>query len=192
VEEVYRPNAQLNLHFMHFVVRTSGNPMALVASVRAVVHAFDATVPVAEVQSLGDVFATSIGTRRTVAMLLAAFATLGTLLGAIGIYGVVAYSVSQRTRELGIRTALGAIERHITWMVLREGLELSIIGVVIGVCGAIVAGRALQALVFGVQTTDPIILSAVAACALLVAVAASYGPARRAARIDPLTALRGE
>ena len=192
VEEVYRPNAQLNLHFMHFVVRTSGNPMALVASVRAVVHAFDATVPVAEVQSLGDVFATSIGTRRTVAMLLAAFAALGTLLGAIGIYGVVAYSVSQRTRELGIRTALGAIERHITWMVLREGLELSIIGVVIGVCGAIVAGRALQALVFGVQTTDPIILSAVAACALLVAVAASYGPARRAARIDPLAALRGD
>ena len=192
VEEVYRPNAQQNLRFMHFVVRTAGNPMSVVSSVRAVVHSFDPTVPVAEVQSLGDIFATSIGTRRTVAMLLAAFAVLGTLLGAIGIYGVVAYSVGQRTRELGIRTALGAVERHITWMVVRDGLQLSMIGVAIGISGALVAGRALQALVFGVHTTDPIVLSAVATCAMLVAAAASYGPARRAARVDPLAALRGE
>jgi predicted permease len=192
VEEVYRPNAQQNLKFMHFVVRTTIDPGSIVPSVRAAVHAFDPTVPVAEVQSLDAIFATSIGARRTVALLLATFAILGTMLGAVGVYGVVAYSVGQRTRELGIRSALGAVERRITWMVVREGLRLSSVGVALGIASALVAGRALQALVFGVRTTDPLVLASVAMAALIVAAAASYAPARRAARIDPLTALRGE
>ena len=191
-DEAYRPNTQQGLVFMHYVVRGGDRPLALALQVRAAVRSFDKTVPIAEVRSLDDIFATSTAGRRTVAVLLAAFAAIGLVLGAVGIYGVIAYAVSQRTRELGIRTALGAVERRITMMVIGEGLRMTSIGIAIGVGVGLVAARSLRALVFGVTTGDPRVYAGVAITLAVVATASAYFPARRAARVDPLTALRGE
>ncbi|HEY2376325.1 MAG TPA: ABC transporter permease [Gemmatimonadaceae bacterium] len=190
VEEAYRPNAQQDLRFMHFVVRGNVDPLTLVAPIRAAVHSFDQTVPVAEVRLLGDVFAASTETSRVVTRLLIGFALLGLVLGAVGIYGVISHSVGQRTRELGIRTALGAIERRITVMIVGEGLRTAGIGIVIGVVAAVLAARSLETMLFEVSVVDPFIYASVIGTLLFVALAASYFPARRAARIDPLIALR--
>jgi predicted permease len=191
-DEVYRPNAQQGLVFMHFVVLGADRPLTLASRVREAVRSLDKTVPIAEVRSLDDIFVTSTAGRRTVAVLLAAFALIGLVLGAVGIYGVIGYAVSQRTRELGIRTALGAIERRITIMVIGEGLRMTSVGVAIGIVVALVAARSLRALVFGVTTGDPLVYATVAVTLAVVATAAAYFPARRAAHVDPLTALRGE
>ncbi|HKN67127.1 MAG TPA: ABC transporter permease [Gemmatimonadaceae bacterium] len=190
VEEAYRPNAQQDLHFMHFVVRANVNGIG--AQIRAAVHDFDRTVPVAEMRSLEDIFAASTQASRVVTLLLAAFAALGLTLGAVGIYGVISYSVGQRTRELGIRAALGAIERRITFMIVGEGLRTAGLGVVIGTAVAVLAARALESLLYEVSATDPLVYATVVAILLGVALIAAYLPARRAARIDPLTALRNE
>ena len=192
VEEAYRPNAQQDLRFMHYVVRGEVDPLALVAPIRAAIHSFDKTVPVAEVRLLGDVFAASTETSRVVTRLLIGFAFLGLFLGAVGIYGVISYSVGQRTRELGIRTALGAIERRITMMIVGEGVRTAGIGIVIGIVVAILAARSLETMLFEVSATDPLIYGGVIGALLLVSLAASYVPARRAARVDPLIALRGD
>jgi putative ABC transport system permease protein len=191
-DEAYRPNTQQGLVFMHFVIRGSDRPLSIAPQVRAAVRSFDKTVPIAEVRSLDDIFATSTAGRRTVAILLAAFAGIGLVLGAVGIYGVIGYAVSQRTRELGIRTALGAVESRITMMVIGEGLRMTTIGIAIGIVVALVAARSLRALVFGVTTGDPPVYAGVALTLAIVATAAAYFPARRAARVDPLAALRGE
>jgi len=190
VEEAYRPNAQQDLRFMHFVVRSSVDPLLLAGQIRAAVHSFDQSVPVAEMRSLDDIFAASTESSRVVALLLLCFAGLGLCLGAVGIYGVIAYSVGQRTRELGIRSALGALEQHITLMIVGEGLRTAAMGIFIGLAVALLAGRAMSTLLFEVSATDPVIYAAVIAALLLVAAAASYFPARRAARVDPLIALR--
>jgi putative ABC transport system permease protein len=191
-DEAYRPNTQQGLVFMHFVVRGGDRPLTLAPQVREAVRSLDKTVPIAEVRSLDDIFAASTAGRRTVAILLAAFAAIGLVLGAVGIYGVIGYAVSQRTRELGIRTALGAVETRITMMVIGEGLRMTAVGIAIGIVTALVAARSLRALVFGVTTGDPQVYAAVAVTLAVVATAAAYFPARRAARVDPLTALRGE
>jgi predicted permease len=192
VEEAYRPNAQQDLHFMHFVVRGTVDPISLAGPVRAAIHSFDKAVPVAEVRLLGDNFAASTETSRVVTLLLAGFAFLGLTLGAVGIYGVISYSVGQRTRELGIRTALGAIERRIALMIVGEGLRAAGIGILIGTVSAMLAARSLETLLFEVSASDPKIYLSVVFALLVVAIAASYFPARRASRIDPLIALRGE
>jgi predicted permease len=192
IDEVYRPNEQQGLAFMHFVVRTAGDPRAVMPSLRTAIRSLDATVPIADVRALGDLYDATTATPRTIARLLLGFAAVGLLLAAIGVYGVIAYGVGQRTRELGIRTALGAVEARITRMVVLEGVRMSIVGILIGVVAAVVASRSLSTLVFGVTTTDATVYASVAALLLLVAVAASYVPARRAARVDPLIALRSE
>ena len=177
---------------MHFVVRTGVDPLVLAAQVRSAVHSYDATVPVAEVRSLGDVFSASTETSRVVAVLLGCFALLGLALGAVGIYGVISYSVAQRTRELGIRTALGAVESRIALMVLGEGLRTAAVGIVLGIVAALLAARSLGSLLYGVTAADPPIYATVILTLLGVALAASYLPARRAARVDPMIALRSE
>jgi putative ABC transport system permease protein len=191
-DELYRPNTQQGLVFMRFVVRTSGDPLALMPRIHGAIRSIDGTVPIADARELGAVFSASTATPRTVAILLLAFAGVGLALGAIGIYGVISYGVSQRTRELGIRTALGALEGRIVLMVLREGVQLAIAGILIGGVGALVAARSLHSLVFGVTTTDVPVYASVAFVLAAVAVLASWIPARRAAKVDPLVALRME
>jgi putative ABC transport system permease protein len=190
--EAYRPNAQQRLVFMHFVIRTRDNPLAAMARVRAAVRSLDQTVPIAQVRSLEEVTSTSSATRRSIARLLAGFAALGLFLGAVGIYGVVAYGVRRRTRELGIRSALGAVEGRLTAMVLGEGLRMSSLGIAIGVVLAALATRPMRALLFGVTALDPLVYAGVALILACVALAASLAPARRAARVDPLVALRSD
>ena len=190
--EVYRPNAQQGLVFMHYVIRTRGEPSAAMSAVRAAVRSLDQTVPIAQMRSLEEISAMSSSARRTVARLLGAFAALGLFLGAVGIYGVVAYGVRRRTRELGIRAALGAVEGRLTAMVLGEGLRMSSIGIAIGVVAATLATRPMHALLFGVVALDPTVYVAVASILLGVTIVASLAPARRAARVDPITALRTE
>ena len=190
VEEAYRPNAQQDLHFMHFVVRSATDPLLLAGQLRAAVHSFDRSVPVAEMRSLDDLFASSTETSRVITLLLTCFAALGLCLGAVGIYGVISYTVGQRTRELGIRTALGALEGRITVMIVAEGLRTAGVGILIGVAVALLAGRAMASLLFEVAATDPLIYGRVVGLLLVVVLAATYFPARRAARVDPLCVMR--
>jgi predicted permease len=190
VEEAYRPNAQQDLHFMHFVVRSATDPLLLAGQLRAAVHSFDRSVPVAEMRSLDDLFASSTETSRIITLLLTCFAALGLCLGAVGIYGVISYTVGQRTRELGIRTALGALERRITVMIVGEGLRTAGVGILIGVAVALLTGRAMASLLFEVSATDPLIYGGVVGVLLVVVLAATYFPARRAARVDPLCVMR--
>jgi predicted permease len=190
--EAYRPNAQQSLVFMHYVLRTRGDPLALLPRVRDAIRSLDKTVPIGEVRALDDLLASTVRTRRTVAQLLMSFAALGLLLGAVGIYGIISFGVSQRTRELGIRSALGALEGRIVTMVLGEGVRLAAVGILVGAVGAIAGGRSLRTLVYGVDTNDPWLFGGVALALGAVAVLASWIPARRASRVDPLTALRGD
>ncbi len=190
--EAYMPNAQQGLSFMHFVVRTKNEPLAVMPAVRAAVRSLDTTVPIADVRTLGDLYATATTTPRTIAQLLLAFAGVGLVLAMIGIYGVIAYSVGQRTRELGIRTALGALEGRIVMMVVNDGVRMALAGIGIGAVAAVFAARSLKTLVFGVATTEAGVYVGVAVLLTLAAVTASYVPARRAARVDPLIALRDD
>jgi predicted permease len=191
-EEIYRPNAQQGLTSMHFVVRTAGDPRGVQRAIHDAVRSLDRVVPIAEVRSLRDVYASATADRRTIAVLLAAFAAAGLLLGAVGIYGVIAYSVTQRTREIGIRQALGAAQRRMSLMVVGETLRIAGAGIAVGVAAALVAARVLDSLVFGMSTHDPLLYAAVSAVVALVAVVAAFVPARRAAAIDPVIALRSE
>lgn len=191
-DEVYRPNAQQGQTSMHIVVKTRGDAMRVLASVRAAIRAADANVPISEVRSLGDVYLASTAAPRTIARLLAGFAAVGLVLGAVGIFGVVSYGVTQRTRELGIRSALGAVESRIVAMIVGEAAGLALAGVALGGVGAVFAARSLQSLLFGVTTTDPRVYALVAGGLVCVAIIAAYLPARRAARVDPLVALRSD
>jgi ABC-type antimicrobial peptide transport system permease subunit len=133
-----------------------------------------------------------MATQRSVLALLGAFAVLAVLLAAIGLHGVIAYSVSQRTREIGVRIALGAQTDDVMGLVLRQGFALAIAGLAIGVAGSLTATRVLETLLYGVQPQDPVTLGAVGALLFAIAVVASYTPARRAARVDPIDALRAD
>ena len=125
-------------------------------------------------------------------MLVAAFATIALLLAAVGVYGLISYSVAQRTREIGIRVALGAQPRQVLAQIMREGMKLAVVGVGLGLLSALAAGRALATFLFGVPATDPLTLGSVAALLLAVAALATYIPSRRALGVDPLTALRSD
>jgi ABC-type antimicrobial peptide transport system permease subunit len=131
-----------------------------------------------------------MGSRRTVLLLLSAFAVLAMLLATVGVYGVISYSVAQRTQEIGVRMALGAASGDLVWMVVRQALGLALAGVIIGTLAGLALTRFLSKLAFGVSPADPATFAAVAALLLAVALAASYLPARAATRVDPLTALR--
>jgi putative ABC transport system permease protein len=190
--EVYLPHAQHPVSDMTVVVRTAGDPIAFAPVARADLAALDRERPLAAVRTMDDVVGRSIAERRFTMLLLASFAAVAVLLAAIGVYGVLAYVVSQRTQEIGLRLAIGAAPDDVVRLFLREGVTLAIVGLAAGLAGALVAGRALDALLFGVTSTDPITYAGVAGALGFAALAASYLPARRAARVDPMMALRAD
>jgi putative ABC transport system permease protein len=191
--EVYVPYEQAPEDSMTVVIRTALEPSALSAAARAAVRAVDPDQPVGEVRTLEQVVAESesVGSRRTVLLLLAAFAALAVLLAAMGVYGVISYSVAQRTQEIGVRMALGASSADLVRMVVRQALALALAGIALGAAGAAALSRYLTTLVYGVKPADPGTFAAVALLLMAVAIAASYLPARAATRVSPMTALRG-
>ena len=174
------------------VVRTSGDPRALAGAIRDQVLAVDPSQPVFDVKTMDERIALTLETRRFAVVLLGIFGALALLLAAIGLYGVLAFAVSQRTREIGIHMALGARTRDVLLMVIRQGMSLVLIGVVLGVAGAYVVTRTIRSLLFEVGTTDPLTFVLVSMLLAIVGFIACYLPARRATKVDPLVALRYE
>jgi predicted permease len=181
-----------NLLAAEVVVQTAGRPEAQAAAVRRAVHEAAPDIPIAEVRTMNEALARSARTRQWTMALLGLFAAVALGLALVGIYGVMAWSVAQRTREIGIRIALGAERRQVLGMVLRQGLKLSAIGMAAGAGGALALRQVLTGLVFGVSPADPLVYGAVAVLMLAVSAAACYVPARRASGVDPLVALRQE
>jgi putative ABC transport system permease protein len=176
----------------YLIVRTAADPLSLAAAVTEVVHRFDPNLPVTRVMTLDTLIADSVSPRRFSSVLVAIFAGLALLLATIGIYGVMSYTVSQRTQEIGVRMALGAQLGNVQGMILRQSLKLTLIGIGVGLLGAFAMARFLTSLVFGVGTYDAGTFLGVALLLMVVALAASWIPARRAMRVDPIVALRHE
>jgi len=177
---------------LNFVVRTTSDPDALSASIRAAVRDVDASLPVYNLRSMAEVVNRSMVQPKFLSLLLATFSVIALFLAAIGIYGVMAYSVAQRTQEIGVRMALGAQRLHVLRLVFGQGLLLLLIGTVIGVVGAFALTRLMNTLLFGVTATDPLTYVGVVGLLTFVALLACYIPARRATKVDPLVALRYE
>jgi predicted permease len=173
-------------------LRTGRSADELVPALRAKLRALDPTIFTYDAGTLEQAVGSSFDNRRAVMLLLAAFAGLALFLSSLGIYGVLAYDVSQRTREIGIRGAIGASREQIVGMILKQGLWKSGLGVGLGLVGAFLLSRYMTSMLFGVQPTDPVVYAVVSALLIAVALLASYLPARRAAKIDPLVALRDE
>ena len=189
---MYIPLHAFTLPFMSVVVRSPGGTAAVASAVRAEMRRLDPELPVERVQPLDDMVRASVAEPRFRTMLLSVFALTALALAAIGVYGLISYSVANRTREIGIRVALGARPPQVIGPIVREGMTLALMGVGLGLAGAYGAAKVLGSFLFGVEATDPLTFTAVAALLLLVALLASYVPSRRALRVDPLTALRAE
>jgi putative ABC transport system permease protein len=189
---MYVPNDQYPPPDMNLVVRTSGNPLLLSAALREVVFSLDKNQATSTIRLMDDVVNGSVAQQRFASQLLALFAVLALMLAAVGLYGLIAYTVTQRTHEIGIRMALGASPRDVLKLVLGQGLKLALVGAAIGIAGALALTRLMQGLLFQVSPTDPVTFIGVAALLTIVALAASWIPARRAMRVDPMIALRYE
>ena len=174
------------------VIRTTGDPLALAAGVRREVHAVDADQPVSNVATMDQVLDTETQSRSVGMILLVAFAALAFLLAVMGIYAVLAYFVTQRRAEIGVRLALGATSRSILVLVLKKGMSLALIGVAVGLVAAFSLTRLMASLLFGVSAADPATFGMIALLITSVALLACYIPARRATKVDPLVALRYE
>ena len=183
---------QLPNSFMTLVARTDGNPSALVAAARSQVQSIDPTIPVANIRTMEDVVGEAVREPRFTTVLMGIFAALALVLAAIGLYGVISYSVTQRQHELGLRMALGARPADVWAMVLREGMTLSLTGAAIGFVAALFLARYLSTLVFGVSTHDAVTFGLVPLVVCAVTALACYLPARRATKVDPMVALRYE
>ena len=188
----YEPFAQAPNQFMTLIVRSTTDPTSLVPAIRGKVLALDSELPLQRVTTLERVIANSIRQQRFTSIVLSVFAGVALLLAAAGLYGVISYSVAQRTHELGIRVALGAQVKDVMQLVLRQGMTFVIAGEVIGIIGAFALTRLLSGLLFGVTPTDAATFIAVTAVLTFVALLACYIPARRATKVDPLVALRYE
>ncbi|TAM80888.1 MAG: ABC transporter permease [Acidobacteria bacterium] len=190
--EFYLPYFQLPGDSMQLAVRTAADPDSIVSAVRAQVRATDPGQPLYHVATLEQTLSESLAPRRFNMFLLGIFAAIALALATIGIYGVMAFSVAQRTREIGIRMALGAERKEVLRLVISQGLGLALLGVAIGIVGALALTRFLASLLYGVKPTDPLTFVAVPIILIVVALAACYIPARRAAKVDPMVALRYE
>ena len=190
--EAYVPYTQAPYRFMSIIIRTATEPATLVAAVRSQVQALDPQQPVYDIKTMEEVIGDSLAKRRLNMLLIAIFAAVALLLAAVGIYGVMSYSVVQRTHEIGIRMALGATRGDVLRLVVRQGMFLVVVGLGIGLIAAFMLTKVLDSVLFGVTSKDPITFVVVAGTLMLVALIACYIPARRATKVDPLTALRYE
>ena len=190
--ELYVPSAQMPMNTMTLFVRTASDPLSFVPAVRSTVLGIDPNQPIYDVKTLAQRVSDATAVSRSLTVLFTAFALLALVLGSVGIYGIVSYAVTQRTQEIGVRMALGARAFDILQLVLKHGLVLVLSGVAIGVAGALVLTRFLATLLFGITPTDALTFIVVSLLFLLIATIASLIPARRATKVDPLTALRYE
>jgi putative ABC transport system permease protein len=188
--ETYLPHAQSPDSALTLVVRTSGDPAAFLPSLRAALGGIDPGIAVQGARSIEHELVEMTAQRRLNTLLLTIFGVTAALLAAVGIYGVIAYSVEQRTRELSVRVALGASAGRILRLVMAEGLSMSLLGLAVGLAGALLLGRWMTSLLYDVTATDPTTFGTIAVLAILVALAASLVPALRAVRADPVQALR--
>jgi putative ABC transport system permease protein len=189
---VYWPHPELVLSEMTIVLRTEKDPLALVAAVRNELRQLDPEQPMAAISTMDELLAGSVSRSRFTMLVLGVFAALALVLACVGIYGVIAFSVLQRTQEFGIRMALGANQRDVLRLVLGQGTRLTLLGVGLGIIAALAVTRLMAALLFGISATDAFTFTAVALLLALVALGACYIPARRATRVDPIVALRYE
>ncbi len=190
--ELYRPFAQWPWFDLTFVLRTTGDPVSLATEVRRAIWAIDRDVPISDMTSLEQKVSQSIAQPRFYTALLGSFALMGLVLGAVGLFGVLSFSVSRRTREIGLRMALGAARSEVLRMILRRGLGLTLLGVGLGLLSAYWIAGLMSGLLFGVSTHDPTTFAGVALVLTVTSIVASLIPARRATRIDPTEALRYE
>jgi putative ABC transport system permease protein len=190
--EVYFPYRQYPKNFMSLVVRTSSDPAGMIAGVREQVLAVDRDQPVFDIMTMEQRISKSVAQSRFIMLLLGLFSALALLLAAVGIYGVMAYVVAQRTHEIGIRMALGAQRSDVLKLVVGQGMILAFVGVVLGLVAAFALTRLMSSLLYGVTATDPLTFGGVAVILSAVALLATIIPARRATRVDPMEALRYE
>jgi predicted permease len=175
-----------------FVVRTDGTPGSTMSGIRSAVAEMDPSIPIYSMKTMGDIVGDSLVKPRFLSLLLGAFSLIAIALAAIGIYGVMAYAVTQRTQEIGLRVALGATTRNVLGMVLGQGLRMTVIGLAVGLGGAFFLTRVMASLLFEVSLTDPLTFVVVGVGLTAVGLLACFVPARRAARVDPMIALRYE
>jgi putative ABC transport system permease protein len=190
--QIYMSNRQYPWRFMSIVTRTRGAPLALAPAVRSAVREIDPNQAVFDVGSVEQWMEERLAARRFAMALLGVFAGVAVVLAAVGLYGVIAYAVTMRRGEIGVRLALGATPGEVRQMVLGDGMRLAAVGLATGVAGALMGARLIEAMLFGVSAADPAVLGAVAALMLAIAAVASWVPGRRAASVDPIAALRSE
>jgi putative ABC transport system permease protein len=190
--EIYISSDQAPPDGPFMIVRTTTDPTSLASSVRAQVAGMNKDQPLNTIQTMDEVLSASVAQRRFNMTLLGLFAALALLLAAVGIYGVISYSVAQRRQEIGLRMALGAQARDVLAMIIAQGTKLALAGVGIGLVASLFLTRLMTSLLYGVSATDPVTYLAVSLLLVGLALLASYIPARRAARVDPMVALRHE
>jgi putative ABC transport system permease protein len=190
--EIYKSILQDPRGAMTLVVRTGNDPNSLIPAVRAEMRALDKDLPAFDIKTMTEILSASLAQKRFAMLLLCIFALVALILAAVGIYGVISYSVTERTHEIGIRMALGAAKRDVLKLVVGQAALLALAGVGCGLVASFLLTRLMESLLFGVSTTDPLTFVLVAALLTSVALVASYIPARRAMRVDPMVALRYE
>lgn len=189
---VYLPQRQETTRDMYLAVRTAGDPTALTPAVRRLLSELDGELPMTNVKPMTQVVSETLLAPRLAVVLLLVFAGVALALSAVGVYGVISYSVTQRTHEIGVRMALGAKQSDVVWLVLRQGLQPTFIGVGLGLVGAIGAARAMSGLLYGVSAFEPVLFAGMALFLIIVALMATLIPVRHAIRVDPIIALRDE
>ena len=190
--EVYFPYLQVAAPSMSLVVRTASDPLSLAGAVKSQIQMIDKDLPIDDAKTMQQLLAESISGRRFNMLLLTVFAVVALVLAVVGIYGVMSYTVTQRTHEIGIRVAIGAQPRDVFRMVIGQGMMLAMIGVAFGLVGAFGLTRLMTTMLFGVEPTDPATFVSIAVLLTGVALVACYIPGRRATKVDPLVALRYE
>jgi putative ABC transport system permease protein len=189
---MYIPLSQFTVPFTGVVIRSDAAEATIASAVTTAVHSLDPNLPVEEMRTLDRILEEVTGQPRFRALLVASFAAAALIMAAVGLYGLISYTVAQRVPEIGVRLALGATPAQVARLIVGQGLRLSMVGIAIGVVGALGIARLLEGLLFSISATDPLVYGALAIVLLAITATACYVPARRAMRIDPNTALRAE